>query len=131
MAMNIDEIRVKYNNGEYTYKVDIPKKVKPDHVFDEELSVKRNRELAMEHNNNVDNMQLDKNRRQRELDEQFTKDVVEYIMENYGLTEKQARTVESFTYQEKHAFMCDYFSYIDTFADFAFLLVEPKEETND
>jgi hypothetical protein len=47
-------------------------------------------------------------------------------MDNYGLTEKQAYQVESFTYLEKHAFMCDYFGYIDTYADFAFMLVEPK-----
>ena len=130
MAMDIDEIRVKYNNGEYTYKVDIPKKVKPDHVFDEELSVKRNRELAQEHNDKVDQMQQDKNRRQIELDRQLRSDIAKYIMANYGLTEKQAYQVEGFTYQEKHAFMCDYFSYIDTYADFAFMLLPVNEETD-
>jgi hypothetical protein len=128
MAMDIDEIRNKYNAGEYTYKVDIPKKVKPDHVFDEELSVRRNRELAQEHNDNVDQMQRDKNRKQRELSEQLTKDVVEYIMAYYDLTDRQAKIVENFVYQHHHSFMCDYFSYIDTYADFAFMLVEPKEE---
>jgi hypothetical protein len=124
MALDIDEIRVNYNKGVYTYKVDIPKKVKPDHVFDEELSVKRNRELAQEHNDNVDQMQRDKNRKQIELDRQLRSDVAKYIMDNYGLTEKQAYRVESFTYQEKHSFMSDYFDYIDTFADFASMLTE-------
>jgi hypothetical protein len=128
--MHIDEIRNSYNRGEYTYKVDIPKKVKPDHIFDEELSVRRNRELAQEHNDNVDQMQRDKRKKQAELDEQFTNDVVECIMAYYSLTEKQARLVENFVYKEHHAFMSDYFGYIDILADFAFMLLEPKEETN-
>ncbi len=125
--MDINEIRAKYNNGDYTYKVDIPKKLPADYVFDEELSVKRNRELVQEHNDNADLMRKDKNRIQRELDRRFTYDVVVYIMENYGLTESQAKTVEDFVYQEHHSFMSDYFSYIDTFADFASNLVSPEE----
>lgn len=129
--MHIDEIKNSYNRGEYTYKVDIPKKVKPDHIFDEELSVRRNRELAQEHNDNVDHMQRNKNRKQIELDRQLRSDVAKYIMDNYGLTEKQAYQVESFAYQEHHSSMSDYFGYIDTYADFAFMLLEPKEEIND
>jgi hypothetical protein len=100
-------------------------------VFDEELSVKRNRELAQEHNDNVDRLWQYKNRVQRELDERLTYDVVVYMMENYDLTERQAKIVENFIYQHYHSSMSDYFGYIDTFADFAFMLMEPKEETND
>jgi hypothetical protein len=131
MALDIDEIRVNYNKGVYTYKVDIPKKVKPDHVFDEDLSVKRNRELAQEHNDNVDRLWRDKNRIQHELDERLTYDVIVYMMENYDLTEQQAKIVENFVYQHYHSSMYDYFGYIDTFADFAFMLVEPKKNTDD
>lgn len=131
MALDIDEIRVNYNNGVYTYKANIPKKVKPDHVFDEELSVRRNRELVQEHNDNVDLLRQDKNRIQHELDKRLTYDIVVYMMENYDLTERQAKIVENFVYQHYHSSMSDYFSYIDTFADLAFMLVEPKEEIND
>jgi hypothetical protein len=128
MALDIDEIRVNYNNGMYTYKADIPKKVKPDHVFDEDLSVKRNRELAQEHNDNVDRLWRDKNRIQGELNERLTYDVVVYIMAYYNLTERQAKIVENFVYQHHHSSMSDYFGYIDTYADFAFMLVEPQGE---
>lgn len=131
MALDIDEIRVNYNKGVYTYKVDIPKKVKPDHVFDEELSVKRNRELALEHNDNVDRLWRYRNRVQHELDERLTYDVVVYMMENYNLTEHQAKIVENFVYQHYHSSMSDYFGYIDTFADFAFMLVDSKEKTGE
>ena len=117
--MTITDIIAKYNSGGYTYKADIPKKVWDNHIFDEDLSVKRNRELAKEHNDNVDRLEQYASRRQNELDEQLTYDVVKYIMDNYNLDEKQARLVESFVYSEKHAFMCDYFSYIDEYAIFA------------
>jgi hypothetical protein len=131
MALDIDEIRVNYNKGLYTYKADIPKKVQPDHVFDEELSVRRNRELAQEHNDKVDQLWRDKNRIQHELDKRLAYDVVVYVMENYDLTERQAKIVENFVYQHHHSSMSDYFGYIDTYADFASMLVDIKEERND
>lgn len=126
MALDIYEIRANYDNGAYTYKANIPQKVKPDHVFDEELSVKRNRELVQEHNDSVDQMWRDKTKKQAQLDKQLTADVVAYITAQYNLTEHQAKLVESFVYQHHHSFMCDYFGYIDTYADFAFRLVEPR-----
>jgi hypothetical protein len=128
MALHINDIRAKYNAGEYTCKVNIPAKVKPDHIFDEELSVRRNRELAMEHNDNVDQMRRDKSRIQSELDQQLTDDVVEYIKEYYELDDRQARIVEGWVYREKHAFMCDYFSSVDSFAEFADILVNSGKD---
>jgi hypothetical protein len=129
--MHIDEIRRKYNDGGYTYKTTIPDKVSPDHVFDEELSVKRNRELAQEHNDNVARLWRDKIRIQGEFNKQLTYDVVVYIMTHYGLTEEQAKIVENFVYQHYHSSMCDYFCYIDVLADFAFMLLPTKEHTDD
>lgn len=129
--MDINEIRKKYDEGGYTFKMDIPKKVWDQHIFDEELSVKRNRELAAEHNAEVERLTKYRNKRQLELDKQLRYDVIKYIMDYYDLTETQADIVESFVMQEHHAFMCDYFSYIDTYADFAFRLLPVKEAPND
>ena len=128
MAIDIDEIRVNYNNGVYTYKADIPKKVKPDHIFDEELSVKRNRELVQEHNDNVDRLWRYQTRIQGELNERLTYDVVVYMMENYSLTERRAKIVENFVYQHYHSSMNDYFGYIDTFAELAESLLNCEED---
>lgn len=122
--MDINEIREKWNNGGYTYKADIPKKVSEDHVFDEELSVKRNRELVIEHNQRVDELRAEAQRQQNLLHWQLTDDVINYIITNYELNPVQARKVERFVYQEHHSFMCDYFSYIDTYAGFASELME-------
>jgi hypothetical protein len=117
--MYISEIRKKWDNGDYTYKTVIPKKVPEDHVFDEELSVRRNRELAKEHNQKVIELRTELQKQQNLLHQQLTDDVVKYIQENYNLNESQARKVERFVYQEYHSYMSDYFCYIDTFAEFA------------
>jgi hypothetical protein len=123
MGLHISDIRELYEKGHYTYKYNITdvniKRLPEDYVFDEDLSVRRNRELVAEHNKKIDDYHKNKRERQAELDKKLTNDVVEYIKEYYELTDKQARIVESWVYREKHAFMCDYFSYIDTFAEFA------------
>ena len=128
MAMDISEIRGKYNAGDYYYRVEIPKKVPLDCVFDEELSVRRNRELAIEHNEKIDQMRQEKVERQRELEQKLTNDVVEYLMAYYDLDERQARILEGFVYEHYHSYMGDYFSNIDTFADLAFQLLPIKED---
>ena len=125
--MYISEIRQKYDNGDYTYKADIPKKVWDGHIFDEELSVRRNREMAIEHNKKVDELQAEAQKKQNLLHWQLTDDVIKYITDNYYLSEPQARAVERFVYQEHHSFMCDYFSYIDTYASFASDLINLED----
>lgn len=114
--MDISEIRERYNNGCYNYQMEIPSKVFDNHVFDENLSVKRNREMVAEHNQKVEDMKKEKSRKQAELYKQLTNDVVEYIVDSYDMSEEQARIVERFVYAEKHSFMNDYFSWIDEVA---------------
>lgn len=59
--MDINDIRKKFNDGGYTVKMNIPNKVADNYVFDEELSVKKNRELIIEHNKKVDKLRKEKN----------------------------------------------------------------------
>ena len=134
MYKDIEDIRKDYNNGKYT--ASYPKdnngaavvKLSSDYIFDEELSVKRNRELVEEHNQKVAEIRDLKRQKQLELNKKLTEDVVEYIVESYNLTYKQARMVESRVYSDYHSCMCDYFSCIDTFAEFADDLVNQVEE---
>lgn len=115
--MDISEIREKYNNGDYMYKMEIPLKIHDGYIFDENLSVKRNREMVAEHNRKVSDMQKEKMMKQNELFCKLTEDVVEYIVDTYNINKRQAYFIESFVYTEKHAFMSDYFSYIDEVAE--------------
>ena len=133
MGLHISEIRDDYDNGKYSIshysefsELLHLNKLPSDHVFDEELSVKRNREMVEEYNNDIENKRMLKREKQSELDKQLTEDVVNYIKEYYDLNDRQARLVEGWTYREKHAFMCDYFSSIDTFAEFADILVNSE-----
>lgn len=135
--MSIDEIKDDYNKGHYTvssayypeFRAGEFTKILPEnYVFDEELSVKRNKELVAEHNQKVVDINNKKREKQRELDKKLTDDVVNYIIENYNLTDKQARIVEKRVYNDHHSCMYDYFTYIDTFAEFADDLVNQAEE---
>lgn len=130
-VLHINEIRAAYENGQYTYKdltIQDKRCLPADYVFDENLSVKRNREMVIEHNDQVEHFKRVKQAKQTEFDRKLTEDVVAYIVDAYDLTEAQARIVEMFVYREKHSFMCDYFSYIDTFAEFADDLINLSEE---
>jgi len=136
MYKDIEDIRKDYDTGKYSvgyhypgeFTEEILTRLPENYVFDEELSVKRNREMVEEHNQRVEEARALKRQKQLELNEKLTEDVVEYILENYNLTNKQARIVERWVYREKHSFMCDYFSYIDTFAEFADDIVNQVEE---
>ena len=122
--MDITEIRDRYSNGEYTCKMEIPARAKDNHVFDEELSVRRNREMVAEHNQRVEDMKKEKQNKQAELYNQLTNDVITYIVDSYDMNEEQARIVERFVYTEKHSFMSDYFSWIDEVAKMVEEIIE-------
>ena len=135
MGLHISDIRENYDTGKYSVGYNYPgefpeeamKKLPADHVFDEDLSVKRNREMVIEHNDKVEQLRARKRSLQADLDRKLTEDVVKYIEENYDLTPAQARIVEMWVYREKHSFMGDYFSSIDTFAEFADDIANLKE----
>ena len=55
---DISEIRQDYDNGRYRSNIVIPKRVTENYVFDEDLSVRKNREMVAEHNANIDKMLL-------------------------------------------------------------------------
>lgn len=115
--IDIDKIRNKYNKGDYTCNMSIPQTVGENHVFDENLSVKQNREMVREHNEKVIAMQKEKRTKSNELFLKMRNEVVKYICHTYGLSMEQASIVESYVYTEKHSFMCDYFSAIDEIAE--------------
>ena len=114
--MDINEIRRRYNDGYYNCQMEVPKMVAESHIFDENFSVKRNREMVIEYNQAAKSLKEEKNRKQAELYQQLTNDVIEYIVDNYGMNKEQACIIERYVYEEHHAFMCEYFVYIDEVA---------------
>ena len=124
----IEDIRRDYNDGKYSCHITIPSKLPDTHVFDENLTIKQNREMIQEHNHRVDKLKKEKMNKISELSHQLTKDVVDYIMNTYDLNEAQACIVENYVYVEKHSFMCDYFSTIDSVADLAESLIRIQKQ---
>ena len=130
--MDINKIRADYYAGKYTANVETKlAKVREDYVFDENLSVKQNREMAIEHNKNVDVMRREICERQNALSAKLTNDVVHYIIETYNVSKVVANKIERFVYNEKHAFMCDYFSYIDVIADLVEEAIEAEVDKHE
>ena len=124
--MDLDSIRRAWDAGAYYVKMDIPNKVREGYVFDEDLSVKRNREMVEEHNANVERLTQEKWRKQAELSKKLTEDVVQYLMGAYEFTRKQAELVQSYVYTEKHSYMGDYFSALDAIASMVSDVLDAK-----
>lgn len=116
--MDIDVIRMHWDNGEYLSKIAVPQRVAEGHIFDENLSVKRNREMVEEHNANVRAIQKKKMSENAALARKLTDDVVAYLMGTYHFTEAQARKIEAYVDSNYHSYMSDYFYHIDEYADF-------------
>ena len=126
MSKTLDEIRHNWDNGHYVCHMDIPNKLPETYIFDENLTIKENRERIWQHNQKVVEMKREKQNKNAELSRQLTIDVVDYIVENYELNRGQAAIVESYVYTEKHSFMCDYFSNIDSVAAMAEAIITAK-----
>jgi hypothetical protein len=107
------------NDGKYYDHTVIPQKLSDSHIFDENLTIKENREKIQAHNEMVEHMKKEKMAKNAELSRKLTSDVVAYIMDNYNLNAEQAAIVENYVYVEKHSFMGDYFSSIDSVAEMA------------
>ena len=119
MVKTLEDIRRDYNDGKYYDHTVIPQKLPDSHIFDENMTIKENRERIQQHNQTVDDMKAEKMSRNAELSRQLTNDVVAYIMDTYELSAEQAAIVENYVYVEKHSFMGDYFSAIDSVAEMA------------
>lgn len=122
--MSLQEIRDAYNRHEYQYDIKIPPVLADSYVFDENLTIKENKQKIQEHNANVEAMKKEKRDKNAELSRKLTNDVIEYLIGEYGFTRKQAEKVQNYVYIEKHAFMCDYFASIDDIATFVCEVLE-------
>lgn len=117
---DIEDIRRDFHNNVYAPKKTMPsvKKVKEGFIFDEEKSVKWNREEVERINKQYEEESKAITREWAEKSKQLRDDVVAYIMGTCGsITPKVAEIIEAFVYAEKHSYMDDYFNWIDDIAD--------------
>lgn len=88
--MTLDQLRDLYNQGEYRTKIQSLTYVVSDYIFDEELSVRRNRELAAEHNERVRQVERDRRADDEALAGKLKRDICLAVSEEYGFTFDQA-----------------------------------------
>ena len=125
---SIGDIQYDWEHNYYVSKIQVPGKLGEYHVFDEDKSVKWNKEMVAKHNAQVEELRDKKFREQSDLHVQFTEDVISYIMDEYDMNRSQADLVQQFVYAHWHAFMSEYFSHIDTIASFASSLIEEERK---
>lgn len=127
--MDIEEIRKRYSEGFYKYKsnTSIPKKVSDSHIFDENLTIKENRQMILDHNNRVRELHEEAARIQAKLDKQLHEDVINYIVETYAISLAQAQILESYVYYQYHSCMYDYFGYIDSIGEVVYDILHADE----
>lgn len=116
---SIQEIQKDYDRGCYACRITIPKRFSEDHIFDENLSVKKNREMVLAHNLKAEKIEQESRKKSSKLSQKFYHDIIYYIMHEYHLNKEQAELVETYVHSEGHGFVPDYFSHIDTIAAFA------------
>lgn len=115
--MDIYEIKQRYSDHYYDVERPTLRKYEPGHVFDEDKSVKWNREKLVEYNEGV-------NRQMREYldqcyakDTEFKGDVCQYLVEAYEVSHAQAELIQAYVWEEHHSCMSEYFDYIDDVAE--------------
>jgi hypothetical protein len=115
----IYDIRDDYNNNEYENKFPYPSNVtiKVDHIFDENQTVKWNREKVLIENKKIIDQKLEYAKESTRLSSKLDDDMVKAIVQEYGFTENEARIIYSHAYSEKHSCMSDVFLYTSTLSD--------------
>lgn len=130
MYKDITVIREDFVNGKYTYTIPVDERissVKEDHIFDENQSVKWNREQVAIHNEKVKQQRHDSFVQSQQLICQMRKDVVAYIMGVYGFSGEISDRIEREVYTEKHSDMYSYFENIDSYAEFVSDILKIKD----
>lgn len=122
----LHEIRNKVEAKGYdvVYKERI-KRVKEDHVFDEDKSVKWNREKAKEHNENVKAIDDANRKASRDMENQFASDLTNVLKEEYSFTNEVAKKVFYKAWQDGHS--SGYYSVVSEAEDIAEFVSEIME----
>lgn len=120
--MDIQEIKKEYLNGDkYKKPKNHLKYYSGDYVFDENLSVKENREMVRKANEEYRRNEEDCRQKAIDNRKQFHNDIVEYIEEEYGFNHAQAVDIEDRLWC-LHSSDVNYF--FDEIDDFSYWLSE-------
>ncbi|MFJ8528380.1 hypothetical protein [Bacillus sp. NPDC094106] len=115
----IDEISEAYRKDFYQPLQEHPgyKTISKDHVFDENQSVKWNREEVERQNELLKQRKEEWKEEKSRLNAKMQKDCIRVLKEDYNLNDAQADKLYWYIYQREHSCMHDFFIYLDEFAE--------------
>lgn len=113
--MSIEDVKRSYDNNEYKTKLSYPKrsKFKETQVFDEDRSVKWNREESIRKNKEIDEAYESYRNDEADLWDKFKTDIVQGIMDDYDLSKEKANLIYGYAYREWHSCVNDMFCNLD------------------
>ena len=122
MTKNMYEIKANNNKGDYEFKAFFPREeltfVNENHVFDENKTIKENREMAAKHNELVREKRMSVEKAKKGLKVKFRNDIVEALINEYKMTKAQAIFLEKHVNEEDHDGLLNYIYAIEELADF-------------
>ena len=111
---SINDIYQQYIEGKYTfYPAIIPPKLKDGYIFDENKTVKENREMLEDYNNKRQIIVNNNVQGHTKMNQKLREDVIATLMDDYGISRAKAVFVENICYEKYHSSFSDYFCYIE------------------
>jgi len=128
--ITIDVIKSNWKSGAYKNKLPYPNKTKYKewHVFDENKTVKWNKEEVVRQNVIIDEEKEQYQKESNYWQCQLNDDVIKALVNSYDFNKAQAEKIWNFAYNEKHGNMNDVFYYVEEIADFIESVMQLSEE---
>ena len=102
--------------------VDVPERVSIDHIFDKDLTVRQNREMAETRNKEHDEKSALRRKTIADAERRFSEDLTAMLVQEYKLNMQQARKIQGAAYEHSHAY--GYADVAQTASDIAALYLE-------
>ena len=125
---DIGEIQKDYTSGCYAVpRPEMPEFVPLGYIFDEDKSVRENREMVSTHNEAAKKARSDYRLQLDQQEIRMRNDVKEYVAGAYGMSMASADIIERYTWEEYHSAVYDYLTAIEDVAEMVSSVV--KNET--
>lgn len=120
MTKTLEDIRKDYNDGVYVSKLKYPtaKKFPEGYIFDEDKSVKWNKEEVQRRNQEIADQYSAYRAENARLNNNLGDDVMNALVAEYGFSREQVLKIWGYAYNEKHSVMNDVFNFVTELADF-------------
>lgn len=107
----IEDVKQAYKDGAYSINYDDydTDRVRADHVFDEDKSVKWNREQVKIHNDRVAEEYKRRSHDEREMDNKLRQDTLDVINKSFGISADRAGMLYEYCYDRYHDCMDEFF----------------------